>query len=387
MASVRLADPMLPALGAAFGATAAEAASAVTLFALAYGFAQLLWGPVGDRVGKLRVIGWAAFAAAAAALASAFAPSLGALALARAASGACCAAIIPLALAHLGDSVPYAARQATLARFATGTLTGMIAGQALGGLAAETVGWRTAFALPAVLLAATGAAALRLHRRRTAPGPAPPSAAGIAFGPRAIVRGWSTVLADGWARTVLAIAFVEGALLFGALAFVPTWLHERAGLSLAQAGAAVAAVGIGGLVYAITAPRWIAALGERGLVSAGGTLIAAGLGALAAGVLARGGALGVPPAAAACLVVGLGFYMLHNTLQTLATQLAPGARATAVGLFAVALFLGQASGVALAARIGPALGWEAVAVGAGILLAGLGATTAALLARRRLRRP
>ena len=49
--------------------------------------------------------------------------------------------------------------------------------------------------------------------------------------------------------------------------------------------------------------------------------------------------------------IGLGFYMLHNTLQTNATQMSPEARGTAVGLFSAALYLGQTVGVAAAAPV------------------------------------
>jgi predicted MFS family arabinose efflux permease len=45
---------------------------------------------------------------------------------------------------------------------------------------------------------------------------------------------------------------------------------------------------------------------------------------------------------------GLGFYMLHNTLQTQATQMAPTRRGAAVSLFAFCYFVGQSVGVALA---------------------------------------
>jgi len=48
-----------------------------------------------------------------------------------------------------------------------------------------------------------------------------------------------------------------------------------------------------------------------------------------------------------CAVGGLGFYMLHNVLQTHATQVVPAVRGTAVSLFASALFLGQSVGVAI----------------------------------------
>jgi predicted MFS family arabinose efflux permease len=53
----------------------------------------------------------------------------------------------------------------------------------------------------------------------------------------------------------------------------------------------------------------------------------------------------------ATLTVGFGFFMLHNTLQTEATQMAPAARGTGVALFASVYFLGQTVGVALAAPI------------------------------------
>ena len=80
----------------------------------------------------------------------------------------------------------------------------------------------------------------------------------------------------------------------------------------------------------------------------------------------------------ACIGAGLGFYMLHNTLQTNATQMAPQARGAAVALFANAFFLGQTVGVALMAvaveRVGTAVGIAACAP----LLLALGIWFAAL---------
>jgi len=367
MASIRLADSMLPALAADFGREPAQVASVITLFTLAYGVMQLVWGPLGDRIGKLRLIAWAAVAATAGSMLCALAPSLALLNVARLLTGACCAAIIPLSIAFVGDTVAYEVRQLTLARLATGTLTGLIAGQVLGGLAADTVGWRAAFGLMAVVFLVTGTAALRMQAR---------------IAPGSLLRGYGAVLRTGWSRTVVTAAALEGALMFGALAFVPTWLHERTGQSLASAGVAVAAVGVGGLLYAATARRWIAGLGERGLVTLGTLLIAAGFGAMVLAVEVLGGAAAsvLPPLG--CLVAGVGFYMLHNTLQTAATQLAPQARATAVGLFAVAIFVGQSIGVAAVARLGPLVGYATVIVAAGVLLAVMGAALGAAIARR-----
>jgi predicted MFS family arabinose efflux permease len=69
----------------------------------------------------------------------------------------------------------------------------------------------------------------------------------------------------------------------------------------------------------------------------------------------------------ATTAIGLGFYMLHNTLQTIATQMTPQARGTAVGLFSSALYIGQTAGVAAGAvvidRIGAPPLFLATAVG------------------------
>jgi predicted MFS family arabinose efflux permease len=64
---------------------------------------------------------------------------------------------------------------------------------------------------------------------------------------------------------------------------------------------------------------------------------------------------------------GLGFYMLHNTLQTHGTQMVPEARGLGVAAFATALFFGQSLGVAAAApvvdRFGVAPAMLATAIG------------------------
>ncbi|PJI97866.1 hypothetical protein CLU85_2666 [Acidovorax sp. 69] len=109
--------------------------------------------------------------------------------------------------------------------------------------------------------------------------------------------------------------------------------------------------GVGGLVYSLLARRWLALLGERGLALVGACFIAAGLLLLAWGPAAAWAVLG-------CFFAGVGFYMLHNTLQVQATQMAPEARGTAVTLFACLLFLGQSLGV-LAVAASVDRGWIA----------------------------
>ena len=65
--------------------------------------------------------------------------------------------------------------------------------------------------------------------------------------------------------------------------------------------------------------------------------------------LALGAAWWLTPIAVTA--IGLGFYALHNTLQTNATQMTPEARGTAVAIFSSAIYLGQTLGVAAGALV------------------------------------
>jgi predicted MFS family arabinose efflux permease len=365
MVSIRIADPMLPAMARDFGTRPSDVAAAITFFALAYGIMQLIWGPLGDRLGKLRVIGWTAVASTVGSLLCAIAPSLLTLELARLVTGGCCAAIIPMSIAYIGDTVEYAHRQAALARFATGTLTGMIAGQVLGGLAADTVGWRVAFAVIAAAFLITGIAVLRMLARLEAS--LPPHAA-RASNLGAIWRSYAAVCTPPFSKWILATALLEGAIMFGPMAFIPSWLHQDTGLSLSASGLAVACIGLGGLGFTLGARHWVAQLGQRRLLLIGALCILAGFSALTFTVWLAPRTLVAVLAALSCLLAGFGFYMLHNTLQTLASQMSAESRATAVGLFAVAIFLGQSTGVSTVATIGPIIGFSPVFLAAGIAM-------------------
>ena len=319
-----------------FSATTGQAARTISGFALAYGVLQLFYGPLGDRHGKTRVIGFATLACTMGSVAAALSSSLDWLIASRVLSGMAAAGIIPLTMAWIGDQVPYEHRQAVLARLLGSTVLGMMGGAWAGGAMTQAFGWRAAFFLVAALFFVLGLAlALRHLRERR------PSHSSVSHD---FFRQAATVLGSPWARQLLTVAFVEGALVFGALAFVPSTLHERFHLPLAEAGALVALFGVGGLLYSRVAGRLLRRLGAPTLAATGAACLAIAFLMLAA---MRHWSLALP----ACFLAGLGFYMLHNTLQTCATQLSASARGTGVSMFVCALFIGQSSGVSAAAWV------------------------------------
>ncbi len=345
-AALRVSDALLPRLVSDFGVGLAQAAQIVTGFAIAYGLMQLVSGPLADRYGKTRMICVAVFGSATAALASVLAPGFGTLVAARVAWGMAAAGVIPLAMAWIGDALPYDQRQATLARFMTGTLSGMIAGQFVGGLFAESaVGWRGAFSGFVIGNLVVGILLLR-HLRRS-PAAAPPPAGDAQIG---TLARFAAVLRKPWTRVVLLAVLCEGLFLLGPLAFMPAYLHDRFGVPIVLAAAVTAFNAVGGLAYALTATHIVRRLGERRMASYGGAL---GGGAFAALWLMPAWWVGAPLA----FLAGFGTYLLHNTLQTHATQMAPEWRGTAVSLFAFCLFIGQAIGVAVCGLVIDSLGY------------------------------
>jgi predicted MFS family arabinose efflux permease len=338
--SMRVADPMLVRLSADFSHSIGEVSAVITVFSVAYGLAQLLFGPLGDRYGKYLVIAIACFVCSFTSLLCAAAQNFSTLVTARLLAGASCAALIPLSMAWIGDVVSYAERQPVLARFMIGLILGNGVGVFVGGLCADHLDWRIPFGLIAISFLMTGVYLLRLRRQLPTHALARHAqhSGATNHGIGSLLKSFTYVLQVAWARIVLLSVFVEGALVFGTLAFVPTILHLRLGLSLTAAGSMVMSFGIGGLVFAIFSPLLVRVLGERPLIRLGVSMMAVGM--LIIG-FSRSWYLSLP----ACFVFGLGFYMMHNTLQINATQMAPERRGAAVAAFASCFFLGQASGI------------------------------------------
>ena len=358
-ASVRACDPILPEIAAAFSTSVGMAARVVTVFGATYACAQLAYGFIGDRFGKLETVAVATLASAVTAVICAFSGSLDLLIVARLFAGGTAAAIIPLSMAWIGDEVDYEARQPVIARFLTGQILGLILGQAMAGIVAEYLGWRMVFLFLAGFFLVSGAALSRelLQRKeRTVPAPVPV---------RETLRQLGTLLRHRWVLIVLGCVFVEGAALFGGYSFVGADLRERFQIGYDLIGLIVSGFGLGGLFYAAAAPVLVRRLGERGLALLGGLVLAAAFALI--GFVPR--ALAAAPAT---ILAGLGFYMLHNTLQTNATQMAPEARSLSVALFASCFFLGQAVGVGLGAPVFDYIGGAPLFLIAGAVLAAVG---------------
>jgi MFS transporter, YNFM family, putative membrane transport protein len=356
-AQVRVTDSLLPQIASDFQTTVGAAAMVVTAYAVAHGSIQLVIGPIGDRLGKYRTVAVMCAIGTVLVALCGMAGSLSQLALTRFATGAAAGWVIPISMAYVGDVIPYERRQPILGRYLTGQILGQLSGQAMGGVLGDLMGWRNVFfVLSAVFALATAGLVFELLADPLTRDQGHPNET-----TRGFVADYAAVLTTPFARLVIVTAFIENVFLWGAFAFIGAYLRQRFNITFTLIGLSVGCFGIGGLIYAGLVKLFVSRLGQIGLATIGGFVIAAGYVTLAT----------TPVwwlAPAATIAVGLGFYMLHNTLQTNATQMTPQARGTAVAIFSSAIFIGQTTGVFIGSLLIDRTGAAPLFVGSAIAL-------------------
>ncbi|HET7525823.1 MAG TPA: MFS transporter [Burkholderiaceae bacterium] len=361
--AMRTIDPLILPIAQRFAVTPATAALLATAFALPYALVQPFLGPLGDRFGKARCIRICATVMTMAIAAGAVAPSFGWLLASRLVAGGFAGGIIPLVLAGLGDAYALQERQVAMGRMLVVIISGQMLGSAASGLIGDAFGWRSALAVAAAIaLLATASSAWSLR----AASPAANAPAGAAPSFRAL---YAQVFANPKAPWLYGAVVCEGALVCGLFPYVGQLLvaHGGSGVEAApsQAGLVLGAFGIGGILYGLTVRRLIQALGVRRMCAVGSVAVAAVYALLA-----------WLPAwwlhVLAMVVCGIGYYMLHNSLQIEATELAPSARGSAVALFACGFFVGVGLGPLLFGALLHATGFTAAlsAIGLGLIVLG-----------------
>jgi MFS transporter, YNFM family, putative membrane transport protein len=354
-AQVRVTDSLLPQIATDFRTTVGVAAIVLTAYALTHGSIQFVVGPVADRFGKYRTVAIASLVAAVLVAVCGTVSSLPQLAIARLATGAVAGWVIPVSMAYVGDVTPADRLQPILARYASGYILGQLFGQAAGGVLGDLFGWRKVFFALAGMFAL---AAVGLMFELIA-NPQTRAADRHAANRRGFIADYAQVLSNPFARMIILVGFIEGALAWGAFAYIGANLHLRFDLSFTLVGLTVACFGIGGLIYSGLVRLLVRRLGQIGLTIIGGLVITA-----AYVVLAFQPVWWFAPIAVTA--IGLGFYMFHNTLQTKATQMTPEARGTAVAIFSSALYFGQTAGVAAGALVIDRLGAKPLFLGTAV---------------------
>jgi predicted MFS family arabinose efflux permease len=365
---MRVTDPMVPEIARNLNSLPATVALLGTAFALPYALGQPILGPMGDALGKARIMKWCMGLLAVAVFLAALAPNLEMLFAARVLAGLAGGGTFPLAIAICGDRFPLAERQVALSRILMAALVGQLCGAIGAGILANYIGWRGVMALTGVITVA----AFLLLQWQLVPRP---DAVRRKISLATMRTSYRTVFANPRAAVCYGAVFVEGLCIFGLLPYLAALLEASGRGSIQEAGFVLAGLGLGGLLFGVLVKLLLKHLGgQMNMIRAGGVVAACGL---------MGYALNADwqPQMASFVLIGLGFYMIHNSLQTQATELAPGERGAAVSLHAFFFFLGHATGPVLY-RLGMhTIGAENTVLVSALMMSALGFVVAMLLSR------
>ncbi|CAA9312932.1 MAG: hypothetical protein AVDCRST_MAG90-578 [uncultured Microvirga sp.] len=365
--ATRLIDPLITSIAGDFAASVGVVALLSSAFAFPFGLSQPFLGPIGDALGKTRVIKLATAILAVCLLVSALAPTLGVLFISRILAGIAAGGIMPVCMALIGDKFALEVRQVAMSRYIGATLVGQLAGVSLGGVLAEWIGWRGVLggAAGLTLLAAATAAVMLPSSTR------PPRPLRI---DEAVAR-YRLVLGNPRSLVCFTVVFLEGLAIYGVMPFIGELLRSRGAGGVREAGFVIGGLGIGGLLFASVVPLILKFAKRPAMMAVGGAVAALGL----AGV---GFEVPWQMQMASMIVLGFGFFLLHNSVQTEVTELAPSARASAFSLHAFSFFFGQALGPIVYGAALPTIGATISLAGGALVLAGTG-----LMASRLLRPP
>lgn len=354
MADNWVVSPILPAIAAAFHIQAASAGVLIAAYMLPFGIFQLIYGPLADRFGKLKVITATMILFTAASALCGIATGLSNLELYRALTGIFAAATIPVSLALIGDLVPLERRQAAIGSFLGIALLGQALSMGIGGTIAYFVSWRGVFFIYAALSAAI--TILLIITSRTLSGQLSSNPNGKLFAP------YIGLLKSGPSLRAYLIIFCEGVFIFGAFSYLGAYISHAFKLNYLAIGLVMTLFGIGSMVAGKLGARIVKTTGRKRLIATG--LFIAALAQFVISTLS----VNIILIGIGTLMLGIGTMLAHSTLITLATEFAQKARGIAMSLVAFSLMVGGATGTSIGGRLVAAYGFESLFLIFGVAL-------------------
>lgn len=329
-AVVRVIDTLIPPIAAEFQTSLAGVSIIVAGFAIGFGATTLIHGSLGDQFGKLQIICIGSVIAGVATYFCGETASLNQLAFLRFLTGAFISACVALSIAYIADHVAYGQRQAAIGQYLTGIMMGTFLGAAFAGLLIDWAGWRFVFKIYGVFLILSGIAIAIIIFTDT-------SESTTRMRHKLSLQSYISIFKLPAANRIWFISLSEGIAFFGCVAFIGALFQYRFQLSFFAIGLLLGCFGIGGLLYTMLVKFLIRKLSEMHFVLIGGLSVASVMASLAF-IESQSFLL------LHMIILGFGFYMFHNTLQTKASEVAPHTRGIALALFSMSIFIGQSLG-------------------------------------------
>lgn len=343
------------------------AAMSVTAYMLAFGAFTLLFGPLSDRYGKVKIINIAALGTAIFSMFSALSFNLPSLLFFRAMNGAFGAGIFPVTMALVGQSFDDENRHKALGKVMGLMFLGGAMATAIGGTLAYFGSWRLVYLFYGVAELMLAMVMLKVLERDT------PVVSELNF-----FKAYKEPLTNyRFMRLILTVFFV-GFSVFGSFTYSGKLLQEVTGYNIFIVGLILSLFGVGTVVGGRIAP-YLKKMLKHGFLVSAGMIGAISLFALSA--YTNPWVLGI-----GLLGFGIAFIFLQTTLISTAQEKLPKMRGTAMSLASFNMFIGGAVGTSVNGMIMETRGTARIFYNTSYIILIVGIVAAVFIARFEMRK-
>lgn len=342
MADNWVVAPLLPSISKDLDVNVARAALIISAYMLPFGLFQLVFGYLGDKFGRIKVISIAMVFFTIATSLCAVAAQLTDLAIYRALTGIFAGSVMPISFALIGDIFPPNERQSAIGTFFGIAFLGQGLSMVMGGAIAYFLNWRGVFAIYAAISLISTILLINLSRNI----PATKNTDSRFFRPLI------TLLKNRTSRFIYITVLLEGLFIMGAFSFFGGFIKGKFDFNDLFIGLIMSVFGVMALLGGHFAGKIATKLGQKRIVILGLTSAA-----LAILILAISGSklylliIGMG-------LLGFGLMFAHSTFLTIATEFSAKARGVAMSFVAFCYMCGGAIGTAFGSNIITHIGFE-----------------------------
>lgn len=305
--------------------TVSAAASSVTAYMLSFGAFTLLFGPLSDRFGKVKIINMAAVGTAIFSILGAFAFNLPSLIFFRAMNGLFGAGIFPVTMALMGESFDNENRQRAIGKIMGFMFLGAASATVIGGTIAYLSSWRFVYAIYGIVELILAIVMLKILKRDKP-----------VTDKLNLFSSYGAALTNYRFMRLTTLIFFMGFTVFGCFTYSGILIQESTGLNVLLVGLMLSLFGLGTVFGGRMAPKLRLKMKKGFLVSAA-ILGYVSLFALSSHHHILILSLGL-------LGFGFSFVLLQSTLIATAQEKLPGMTGTAMSVVSFNFFLGGALG-------------------------------------------
>jgi len=334
------AAPLLPSIAADLGLTVSRAAVSVTAYMLSFGLFTILFGPLGDKYGKGRIIKLAALGTSLFSVLGGFSWNLGSLVFFRSMNGIFGAGIFPVTMALIGSEFEEKERQPALAKVMGLMFLGGASATVIGGVLAQFGSWRMVYIVYGIAELLLSVVVVRLVPNGV-----------VSEAPFNPARSHIAAFKDNRVLGRVATVFAVGFAVFGSFSYSGHYVASLTGLPIVLVGLVVTFFGIGTVASSRSLPILKRLFGANLVISAG---LAGAASLLLLALPAMTGFSSLWLFSLGFFGFGFCFVILQSTLVMSAQDYLPSMRGTAMSLVSFGMFVGggvgtQVNGVMLSA--------------------------------------